>query len=192
MDDIYFLDRESDINEYLGKLPHWHQDDKLQFITLHLADSLPASVLNELRDQKDRWLKEHPEPWDDATRREYNVTFLSIFNKYLDKGYGSCILADEKVCKALENVIFRLHKREWNIWAYVIMPNHIHLLLQINGARENQEDEKKRLKKVMSLFKRLSSHEIMRVKFFTPPLWHGEFYDRLIRDERHYYNVVKL
>jgi hypothetical protein len=45
-----------------GKLPHWTQRDVTYFVTFRLADSLPATKLLALREERDLWLKNHPVP----------------------------------------------------------------------------------------------------------------------------------
>ena len=52
-------------------LPHWHQDGKYVFITFRLYDSLPQKKLQWLRDERESWLKLHPQPWDKKTTKEY-------------------------------------------------------------------------------------------------------------------------
>src|SRR5690606_41233850 len=64
-----------------GKLPHFDAPGTIQFITFRLADSLPSHILREMRKEVDRL----PEGLrSDALRVQ--------MEKYLDQGYGSCVL----------------------------------------------------------------------------------------------------
>ncbi len=47
------------------RLPHWTQEGRTYFITFRLADSLPQDKLKQWVEEKNTWLKFHPEPWAD-------------------------------------------------------------------------------------------------------------------------------
>ena len=57
------------------RLPHWHQDAKMQFITFRLSDSLPQSKLIQLRQEKENWEKQHPEPLYKNAKEQYHELF---------------------------------------------------------------------------------------------------------------------
>ncbi len=184
MDPSLFLDREEDINYFKGNLPHWDQPDKLQFLTLHLGDSLPRHVCEDFKRRKEIWLSQHPSPWDETTRKEYVKEFYGKYNNLLDQGYGSCVLKDTAVCQMLHSLFDAYDNQSWNVWAFVIMPNHIHFLIQvINNAQ---------LKKSINSFKNASSHRLCKIiPEYPTPVWHGEYFDTIIRNELHFRNVIK-
>ena len=95
-----FYDKNAQTRKILsGFLPHWHQDGKLQFVTIRLADSLPQSKIEDLLELKKQFLANNPQPWDNSTQKEYWNLIGHIEAKYLDKGYGACILRNHKVRK---------------------------------------------------------------------------------------------
>ena len=82
------------------------------------------------------------------------------------------------------------HYKTVNIIKYVIMPNHIHMivLLQSDGLCEDKAD--KSLQSVIGQFKSFVTkrfNEIRKSKHET--LWQRSFYDRVIRDEQEYLEV---
>src|SRR5271165_890415 len=83
-----------------GKLPHWRQEGVIYFVTFRLADSLPQEKLEWLRHEKELWLRLNPEPRTDSQRRQYDEQFTQIVDRWLDAGYGRCILARPD-CKAI-------------------------------------------------------------------------------------------
>jgi hypothetical protein len=68
---VRFFDPEALTQVRRGKLPHWTQPDVTYFVTFRLADSLPATKLSALREERDLWFKSHPVPLSDADK---NIT----------------------------------------------------------------------------------------------------------------------
>ena len=50
-----FFDPEALTQVKRGKLPHWTQPDVTYFVTFRLADSLPATKVSALREERDVW-----------------------------------------------------------------------------------------------------------------------------------------
>ena len=67
--------------------------------------------------------------------------------------------------------------------SYVIMPNHIHLLLEPKGTATIQQ--------ITHSIKSFSSHEINKLQKSTGSIWQKEFFDRIIRNEEHYMRVLE-
>ena len=65
---------------------------------------------------------------------------------------------------------------------YVVMPNHVHVLLGLLG--ENM------LPDVLNSWKSYSAHEINKMLGTSGAVWHKESFDRMIRDEDHYQRVL--
>ncbi len=98
----------------------------------------------------------------------------------------------------MQNVIKSLPKRFEDVFvdAYVIMPNHVHLLIRIDNERavrepplqaERQQVNMKRsmLSKVIGYLKMNTSRQI-HVFASDLVVWQRSFYDHVIRDERDY------
>lgn len=60
---------------------------------------------------------------------------------------------------------------------YVIMPNHIHILLKI------EQDESISISRIIKQFKGIV------VKKIGFPVWQARFYDHIIRNEKEYYFI---
>jgi len=103
---------------YRHKLPHY-DGSVTQFITFRLADSMPQSVLEKIR---------HRIEHDKLT--EFSEEFRSRVEDYLDSGSGECILRDPAVARVVENTILNEHKNSCDVTAWVVMPNHAHILLR--------------------------------------------------------------
>ena len=158
-----------------NKLPHWNQNDCVQFVTFRLADSLPQAKLIEYKQIKDEWLANHPKPWNEAAQEEYNNTIGYKIDKWLNAGYGSCMLKDEKVRKIVEDSILHFNGEKYNIHAYVIMPNHVHVLLSPVGDNQVQT--------IVGGWKTFSAHEINKMLNQTGSVWERESFDRMVRND---------
>ncbi len=82
-------------------LPHWRQEGVTYFVTFRTVDSLPQEKLKQWQLEKERWLHEHPEPYDGKAKREFYKKFPERLQHWLDQGYGECVLKDQDCKKIL-------------------------------------------------------------------------------------------
>lgn len=72
---------------------------------------------------------------------------------------------------------------------YVIMPNHFHVILEIDGLTMKNEGIKiKSLSSLMGALKSTSSKQIHDLGF-EDFAWHRSFHDHIIRSEKSYQNI---
>ena len=183
-DNIPFFD-ETDF-EYLNWgtfLPHWHQNGKYVFVTFRLHDSLPQEKLQWIREEKEGWLKRHPQPWSEAVIKEYTDKFGKAIDKWLDNNYGDCLLKKESNRKIVEDSLLFFDGKRYDLIAFVVMPNHVHILMKLKEGYE--------LTEIMRSIKSFTAKEINKIEKKTGPVWQSESYDRLIRDQKHFENVVR-
>ncbi|CAN5803303.1 hypothetical protein BH18ACI4_BH18ACI4_13560 [soil metagenome] len=110
-----------------GYLPHF-DGGKEQFITFRLGDSIPQAIL-------DRWLKE--------LEKEVGSNFDSVVRRrveaYLDQGYGDCHLRDPQVAEMVQDSLLFYDDGRYRLSAWVVMPNHVHLLVAPAQGEELSE-----------------------------------------------------
>lgn len=160
------------------KLPHWNQDGCVQFVTFRLADSLPQTKLQEYRRSREEWIVAHPKPWDRTMQLEYENLFCKVVDKWLDSGYGHCMLKDERARKLVENAILFFNGDRYVIHAYVIMPNHVHVLLSPFKGND--------IRSIVSSWKKFSAREINKLYNIQGPVWERECFDHMIRNGEAY------
>ena len=105
-----------------GYLPHFDGGQITQFLTYRLADSLPQNVLENLKIQVEQKI---------IADRD----MLINIEKYLDQGIGNCYLQETKVAEMMEENLLRFDGLKYKLHAWVIMPNHVHLLLTLTAHR---------------------------------------------------------
>ncbi len=183
-DSVPFFD-ESDFEHFdWGTfLPHWHQDGKYVFVTFRLHDSLPQEKLDQLREEKESWLKRHPQPWDIKVTKEYIEKFGKAVDKWLDNGHGDCLLKKQCNRKIVEDALLFFNGKRYDLVAFVVMPNHVHILMKLKEGFD--------LTEIMRSLKSYTAKEINKSEKKSGPVWQSESYDRLIRDEVHFDNVVR-
>lgn len=173
-----YLDKDQPIDIHDSRdLPHWNQKSKFQFVTFRLADSLPQSKIEELKLIKDRFEQANPKPWTEQTLQQYYKLIGPIEDKLLDNGLGSCILKMKNARDILSSSIMYFDNVKYEVIAFVIMPNHVHLLLRLLDNHTISE--------CMHSIKSYSAKMINRLLNGTGSIWMKEYFDRMIRGEDH-------
>ena len=122
-------------------LPHWEQPGCTYFLTWRMADSVPESVLRPWLKERSLFLAAHPKPWDTATQKTYNTRFTRRMEEWLDAGHGSCVLKTPEARDIVERCL-RFHEgQRYDLNAWVIMPNHVHVLVKPLSAGPVHESD---------------------------------------------------
>jgi len=106
-----------------GYLPHFEDAGKIQHVTFHLADSLPKAVL---------------EGWDAEIKNlppdKQVLDRIKRVEAWMDAGHGSCVLREPEIARMVQNSLLWFDGQRYRLLAWVIMPNHVHVLFQVlNG-----------------------------------------------------------
>jgi REP element-mobilizing transposase RayT len=111
------------------------------------------------------------------------VSLLKRIERYLDVGYGSAVLKDERIAKLVQDSILFVGEKQLRIHEWVIMPNHVHLLA---APQPNYQ-----LSKALHSLKSYTSHMANEILGRTGRFWTPESHDRFIRDETHFQNATR-
>jgi REP element-mobilizing transposase RayT len=150
-----------------GYLPHIDAPNTTQFLTWRQDDALPSHVVAQ-------WKLELRDLPDGDRKQE----LASRIEKYCDEGHGSCVLRDPRAARAAELILLEHHCRLYKLHAWVVMPNHVHALLT--------PAEDVTLAEVLKRVKGASSHDVNKSLGRSGRLWEPDFFDRMIRDDKHY------
>ena len=171
------------------RLPHWTQEGRTYFVTFRLADSLPQDKLKQWVEERNIWLKFHPEPWSDKDWAEYDERFGKKLEEWLDAGYGACHLARPEVRAIVEECLNHFDGQRYDLGGYVVMPNHVHMLIR---PREGFE-----LSEIMKGIKGVSSRKVRQTILSasssigkgqtglsaSPHFWMDESFDHIVRSQ---------
>src|SRR6185369_9034500 len=101
-----------------GYLPHWDHPGMIQSLNFRLADSLPASVVEQWRLE----LIQRP-------AREAAQAIRRRAEKYLDAGHGECWLRRPDIAALTENALLHFDEQRYRLLAWCVMPNHVHVMI---------------------------------------------------------------
>lgn len=155
-----------------GYLPHF-DGNVTQFITLHLADSLPQSVLRKLEGEKQHGKLE----------RYYDATFVENIDEYLDAGSGDCILSDPELAAIIEAALRHYDGIRYELICWVIMPNHTHFLIRPYLQWS--------LSSIIKDLKGYTARQVNKLLSRNGPLWHPDYFDRFMRDPEHRSRTIR-
>ncbi len=154
-----------------GYIPHFDGGEIPQFLTFRLFDSLPQAMVK-------RWREASANKGEEG-----KVLFRKNVENYLDKGHGSCLLRDERVAKLVEDSLLFHHEKKYRLTAWVIMPNHVHLLAT---PLVNIE-----LREIAHSIKSYTAHEANKLLKRRGQFWQHEPFDRYIRNRKHFVSVIR-
>ena len=166
-------------------LPHWTQEGTTYFVTFRLADSIPQEKLEQWRNDRELWLKEHPEPYSDEDKLEYHQLFSEKIQEWLDAGTGSCLLKRTEVAALVADAFRKFDGERYDLGEWVVMPNHVHLLVT---PREGYE-----LPEILHSWKSYTAHEVCKLTGTEGQVWQHESYDHIVRNPeqlRHFENYI--
>lgn len=149
-----------------GNLPHLDAGGSVQFVTFVLADAAPKQQLSR----------------NSLGLGVYSDEDMWSLDGELDRGRGECLLAREEIAGIVKrSILLRENETHQNL-AWVIMPNHVHLLLrQMKGFT---------LGNVLKQIKGGSSPLINEHIGRTGKVWQIGYFDRLIRNPQHLRQTV--
>jgi putative DNA methylase len=126
---------------------------------------MPQRVLDKWREESD------------------DVEFRKKIEKYLDAGYGHCWLRIPEVAQVVADAIKFFDGKRYNLQAWVIMPNHAHILTVLFKGQH--------LPDVMHSIKSYSAQAATKLLGRKGQFWQHESFDRYIRKRKHFLSVVK-
>ncbi len=129
-------------------------------ITCRLADALPRAVLQREAGQRH------------ARRR------LAI-DRFLDSGYGSCALKAPDVAHCVIENWRHFDGDRYRLHAWVVMPNHVHVIIDVREGHP--------LAEIVHGWKSYTAHAIRRLRGDSGRVWQPEYWDRMIRDDLHFF-----
>jgi REP element-mobilizing transposase RayT len=142
-----------------GFLPHCDLPGLVQFITLRLADSLPAARRAE---------------WEHLLKISAPHQRRQELESYLDRGAGECWLHLLPVAELVEHALAFHHQKRYALLAWCVMPNHVHVLVQVWDWP---------LASILQNWKSLSAIQANRWLKRAGPLWQREYWDTFMRTE---------
>ncbi len=172
--EIGYLKKEDTLSILSGNLPHWRQESVTYFVTFRTADSIPQEKLKAWQVEKEAWLKQHPEPHDEKTKKEFYEKFPNRIQKWLDQGYGECLLKKPEYKTIVENAIAHFDGERYDLDEFVVMPNHVHAVLTPKNSHE--------LSTIIHSWKSFTATQINKREKRSGAFWQKESFDHIVRN----------
>jgi len=159
-----------------GYIPHRDKIHLLQSITFRLADSFPQNILLELEEE----LLKLPREEQDLEKRKK-------IEHWLDSGIGCCALKHPKMALIMQDTLLKFDSESYFLFAWCIMPNHVHVLIEPYIS----------LSKIIQSWKSFTGRWALKhnaeLELGVPgkSFWMREYWDRFIRNEKHFNNVIE-
>jgi len=180
-----FFDAAGEMRITVGNLPHWFQPGVTYFITFRTDDSLPAEAAGLWHGRRDDWLRRHGidprganrsalfRELPDVQQREFHSRFSQQLMAYLDRGCGACVLKRPELARIVADNLRHLDGQRYRLGDFVVMPNHVHLLVCLLGQTD--------LEKQCYSWKKYTGTQINRALGQRGRFWHEESFDHLVR-----------
>lgn len=187
-----------------GYLPHI-ENKMLQVITFRLYDSVPREIIEQwkcvLAQQENSVAgstasdacnagevarpPEGPGKAGTPARipHEEQKKLRRMIDDYEDKGYGQCFFRDDRIAELMESTLFHYEGRYYRLVRWVIMPNHLHVLIELLPGVA--------LSSILQEWKSSTSHAANKLLGRNGVFWMPEYYDRYIRDQHHLKRAIE-
>lgn len=164
-------------------LPHWLKEGSIYWVTFRLKGSIPASKSNIFKNDFETWRKNNPQPWNAEQQRNYNRNWGQRLEAWLDAGTGECFLRDAKVRDSVKRRILFFDGSRYDVLSFVIMPNHVHLLIHPKDGFS--------LSEIMNGIKGVSARESNKnLERTGQPFWQDESYDHIVRSTEQFLHYI--
>jgi REP element-mobilizing transposase RayT len=149
-----------------GYLPHFDDGLSLQCLTYRLGDALPSDVVARLRDLA-----------ADGGKCQLEI------ERCLAAGHGSCLLRIPQNAQIIVDNWRRFEDVRYHLHAWVVMPNHVHVLIEPLACWP--------LARIVQSWKSYTAKQIIpQADASAGRLWQPDYWDRFIRNGRHYLATV--
>ena len=166
-----------------GRLPHWEVEDGRYFVTIHLAGAIPKQGEDRIQQISTELLQRESRTASDSGLPLMRTIFREM-EQWLDRAEQNTLLSTPAVADmVMEAIQHRVKINRWEVFEFVIMPNHIHIFLSVlqGTLKESIED-----------FKRWTGHQASTlIKLPNNRFWQDEWFDHWSRSDEQDERIVK-
>lgn len=200
--------------QYRRKLPHYQPLRAKLFITYRLAGSLPESVIEKLRQEREQKERELAKIKDIEEHRQLRYEFqrrwFAKYDNYLDRAEtGPKWLADPRIAKLVYDSIRYRDEKVYDLDCLTIMSNHVHQVIeplpaavgqvvnlsivgQVGNLPNSGQDTilPCSVSKIMHSLKRYTGRQANLILGREGQFWQDESYDHVVRNEKEYERII--
>lgn len=159
-------------------LPHLKREGGSYFVTFRLAGSLPGTVLEKFKQEREEILQhalaaKRPLTWHE--QEELFRWYSARVDAYLDAGHGNCSLRQAEIAKLVAEALKFFDGQRYELRAWVVMSNHVHAVVWPRPPET--------LSRILHSWKSFTANRANMILGSTGQFWQRESYDHLIRDD---------
>ncbi len=144
-----------------GLLPHRDEPGLVQFVTFRLIDAFPVKLRTE---------------WEALLKIEKDRQRRIELEAYLDRGRGECHLRRADIAAEVENSLLFRHEVQYELRAWVIMPNHVHVQFLVKDVPMWQ---------LLDAWKGYTAKAANKILGRKGAFWQEGYWDTYMRDAAH-------
>lgn len=172
---------------YRRKLPHLQPPGGTFFATFRLAGSLPKEVVVRLREEQAQMGRVLLRIKDEKQRRQLirnqRKRYFGKFDALLDGAQsGPVWLKDDRIAGLVADAIHYRDSKDFDLHSYTIMPNHVHLVVGLDGIVRRRGSSSCALTQRLENLKWYTALKSNEILHRTGAFWQHESYDHLVRD----------
>ena len=173
-------------------LPHIYPKGAIFFITFRLRNSIPLEVLKKMRYEKEITIlaiRQNKKLSEIEKREAVYIEEKRFFRKY-DKALemyaaNEDFLENPEIAQIVAKKIHEYDGKYYDLIAYCIMPNHVHLLF------DTANYENTNISQTMKLIKGGSAYLCNRKLQRKGNFWQEESYDHYVRNAKELENIIR-
>ncbi|GAB4536955.1 MAG: transposase [Anaerolineales bacterium] len=166
---------------YRRHLPHYQPPGATLFVTFRLHGSLPQDVLEALHAQEN--MIQNSDLDEQAAQKARSELFWRLDDALDSGGSRPLWLKNAEVAGMVADAIRFLDGKKYELLAYCIMPNHVHLVITPLPVDESKEQYHP-LSDIMKSLKGFTARRANAILGHGGTFWQEEYYDHVVRDEK--------
>ena len=155
-------------------------------------NSLPPAVVAELQAQREKELQAAKGAEE---RYEIQKKYFGHYDEWLDRcQHGHDWLRQDAVAQIVADEIHKEASRQYELYAYCIMPNHVHLLILSLIEKfppSNMKSAISPIAEIMRLLKGRTARYCNLALNRAGKFWHHEYYDHFVRNEKEMERIIR-
>ncbi len=166
---------------YRRRLPHWEMDGAWYYLTFRLYGSIPQAKFEQwhlIADRKRQEIIKRYGRISDRIEHAIKSDLMDKAERFLDSQFLVRYLEQPTAAQSFMDNLARGTEKLYSLGPWVIMPNHVHVLLT---AKVVQSGNQVTLARILQHLKGASAIEINRALKCMGTLWQREYFDRIIR-----------
>ncbi len=185
---------------YIRNLPHYQVGGYSFFITSRLCNTIPRPVYKKIKAEYEENVKYISEMNDVKKKATlYSQIQIDEFLKYEQilhsLTFGRQWLRNDHIAKIVSDSLRFHDTTRYNLFAFTIMPNHFHVILQPKQSNTFTDETKLgkdyfSLENIMRSIKGYSGKEANKYLNRTGAFWQHENYDHIIRNKDELFRTI--